>query len=427
MEHLHHYGISQDPFSNELDLRFYFDSACHRDALRRVERGMRQNKGLTILTGEAGTGKTLLARRIFEALEEEVFEASLMVVLPGAADAHAILSRFARQLGVEEPAPDRSGLLAQIYEGLAIVREDGRHAVLVIDDAHVLSSEAMAEIGGLLNMEYEERRLISLLLVGLPELDERLAGDAALVQRVDVRVRLMPLDLINATSYIAHRLAAVGARLEIIPAATVESLSKFSRGRPRLINTLADNALFEAYLAGRPQIESSDVERAANDLGIGPDPGTTYTQLAPSPSLQRDSSGTTSSPVVGDITDPDAGPALDLQVAEQRSPTADVPRADLGALLEPVGGVAEELTTVLGADFEAAADTIDLDSEVMGLMSDGPEELPLAPLPTFEAASAGPGAMAEATQIALPDANEEEIVSSDIQELDDLFIELIED
>ena len=82
MEHLQHFGMLYDPFGNDPDLRFYFDSACHRDATMRVERGLRQNKGLTVLTGLAGTGKTLLTRRLFEALEEEIFDATLLVLLP---------------------------------------------------------------------------------------------------------------------------------------------------------------------------------------------------------------------------------------------------------------------------------------------------------------------------------------------------------
>ncbi|MBY0401383.1 AAA family ATPase [Myxococcota bacterium] len=268
MEHLHHFGLTQDPFSNESDLRLYVDGPSHRDAQRRVERGLRQHKGLTVLAGEGGMGKTLLARRMLDGLEEEIFEATLLVMLPGAADAMGIFQRFARQLGAEEPARDRAGVLGQIYERLAIVREDGRHAVLIVDDAHVMSPQVFAELGGLLSLEYEDRRLMSMLLVGSSALDQQIRNDASLFPRVDVRVWIKPLDLRSTTAYLMHRLSVARGRAELIPAATIEALHKFGRGRPRLLNTLADNALFEAYLAGRHAIDPGDVERAAADLGV---------------------------------------------------------------------------------------------------------------------------------------------------------------
>ncbi len=278
VEHLQHFGLAQDPFSNEPDLRFFFESASHRDAQRRVERGLRQHKGLTLLTGEGGMGKTLLARRILDSLEEEVFEATLLVMLAGAADATGILQRFVRQLGTEDPSEDRATLLAEIYEQLAIIREDGRHAVLMIDDAQVMTPEVFAELGGLLNLEYEDRRMVSMLFIGSPELDALVQRDASMAPRIDVRVQLHPLSSENAAAYVAQRLAFVGTSADLVPAPALDALYKFGRGRPRLINTLADNALFEAYLAGRPRLEPGDVERAAMDLGVGPDPGTTYTQ-----------------------------------------------------------------------------------------------------------------------------------------------------
>jgi type II secretory pathway predicted ATPase ExeA len=283
LEHLHHFGLSQDPFSNESDLRLYFESPSHRDAQRRVERGLRQHKGLTLLTGEGGMGKTLLARRILDGLEEEIFEATLLVMLPGAADAMGIFQRFARQLGAEEPARDRAGVLGQIYEQLAIVREDGRHAVLIVDDAQVMSPQVFAELGGLLSLEYEDRRLMSMLFVGSPELDRQIQNDASLFPRVDVRVRIQPLDLQSSIAYLTHRLQVARARPDLIPPATMEVLCKLSRGRPRRLNTLADNALFETYLAGRMSMEPGDVERAAADLGIGleGDPSGAHPRMTP--------------------------------------------------------------------------------------------------------------------------------------------------
>ena len=276
MEHLQHFGLTRDPFSNEPDLRFYFESGSHHDAQRRVERGIRQHKGLTVLTGDGGMGKTLLSRRILESLEEEVFESTLLMMLPGAADSTSVLQRFVRQIGADEPATERAELLGQIYEQLSIVREDGRHAVLIVDDAQILSPDVLAELGGLLSLEYEDKRLLSMLLVGSPDLDELVENDAGMKPRLDVRVRLQPFDLANTKAYVKHRLLSVQGLEGLVPSEAIDTLHKFGRGRPRLINTLADNALFETYLGGRLAIEPMDVERAAGDLGIGTDPGSSF-------------------------------------------------------------------------------------------------------------------------------------------------------
>jgi general secretion pathway protein A len=457
VEHLQHFGLTQDPFNNEPDLRFYFDSACHREAMLRVDRGLRQNKGFTLLTGEPGTGKTLLARRLFESLEEEIFEVALMVILPGAADAHTVLTRFAKQLGVEEPNGERSALLGEIYEQLAIVREEGRHAVLIIDDAHALEASAMTEIAGLLNLEYEDKRLLSLLMVGQPELDQCLARDASLLQRVDVRVRLEALDLVNTTSYVAHRIATVGGKLEIVPTPTIESLFKFSRGRTRLVNTLADNALFEAYLGGRHQIEPADVERAASDLGIGMDPGMTYGPQSLGNGASMGGSFSYSSaatpqvegdPVMGDLDLPPAdsmtraAPARDAPMAAVFEPE---PFQDAIAFEDPLDVQDPAVATAL----DSANVLRDLESDISDLFDSngGTNSEPVSELGTDEIESvfsipeAEPALEAEpvfAEQVSsvLGEVEATRVVFDvvdgpgapvAVEELDDLFVELIED
>lgn len=266
MEHFHEFDLNQDPFQNEPDLRFFFASPTHRRAKLRVDRALRQSKGLVVLAGEGGTGKSLLARSIFEELEEEMFESSLMVMMQGTADAVSVLRRFSAQLGTEDPPTDRAELLALLYDQLAIVREDGRHAVLIIDDAQVLGHEAMTEIAGLLSFEYEDRRLISLLLVGAPELDDIVASVPSLGERVDVRVRLDALSEGEAAAYLAHRIQVAGGNPEIFEASAIKAIYTFGRGRPRRMNTLADNALFEAFLSGHKQVSEDDVHRASDDL-----------------------------------------------------------------------------------------------------------------------------------------------------------------
>ena len=269
MEHLQHFGLAEDPFRNEPRLDTFFETHANRDALRRLERGLRQAKGLLVLVGDVGAGKTMVVRRLLESLEEEVFDASMLVVLHGAADARWMLGRFAAQLGIEEPAPEREALLAQIYEKLAIVREEGRHAVLIIDDAQALATHTtLAEVCGLLKLEYEDRRLLSLVLTGAPSLEQALAGDPSLTHRVDVKVRLEALDPTGAAAYLAHRIDVAGGNPAILESGAVAALHALGGGLPGRMNTLADNALFEAFLCGRPKMTRTDVERASRDLGV---------------------------------------------------------------------------------------------------------------------------------------------------------------
>lgn len=269
MEHLSTFKLKRDPFANEPQLSFYYESPAHQDAERRLVRAMMQNKGLSLVTGMGGVGKTLLVRHFLEALEEEVFEACMLVPMPGLTDGHWILDRFARQLGVEEPAEDPQTLMAELYEQLAIVREDGRQTVLIFDEAHVLADQGLlGELRGLLNLEYEDRRLLCIVLAGLQSLDDAIRSEPALCDRVDLRIDLAPLDATYSAQYLTHRILTAGGNPAILEAPAVDALIKASRGVPRHLNSLADNALFEAHLAGRVSTSADDVARAAADLRI---------------------------------------------------------------------------------------------------------------------------------------------------------------
>jgi type II secretory pathway predicted ATPase ExeA len=227
-------------------------------------------------------------RRLLECLEEEVFEASMMVVLDGAADASWMLKRFVKQLGVEDPAPEREGMIAQIYDQLAIVREDGRQPVLIIDDAHALAKHgALAEVCSLLKLEYEDRRLLTLVLAGPVDLDQSLSADASLAHRIDVRVELASLNPEAAAGYLAHRVSQVAGNPGIIDAGALTALHELGRGYPGLMNTLADNALFEAFICGRNQMTRVDVERAHRDLGWAGVASNTATPNAPAPEVPK--------------------------------------------------------------------------------------------------------------------------------------------
>jgi general secretion pathway protein A len=269
VEHLSTFGLSRDPFANEPQLDLFFESQSARETAARLRRAAQQGKGLVLLTAAGGLGKTMLVRHVLEGLEEELFEACLLVPVPGVSDGAWVLDRLARQLGVESPSRDRATALSEVYDQLAIVREDGRHAVVILDEAQVLAEQGvLRELRGLLNLEYEERRLLTLVLVGMPALARAVADEPALADRVDVPLRLAPLTPEESSRYITHRIRAAGGNPAIVESGAVSALVKWGAGVPRLLNRLADAALFEAHMAGRVSATAADVERAAAELEL---------------------------------------------------------------------------------------------------------------------------------------------------------------
>jgi type II secretory pathway predicted ATPase ExeA len=194
VEHLHHFGLAEDPFRSDAAEKFDVELPSQQEALARVDRGVRQGRGFVVLVGGVGAGKSRVARQLYDGLEEEQFEAAMMVVLRREVGAEWLLARIARQLGVERAESDREAVIRQIYERLAIIHEDGRRAVLIIDDAHGLANaDTLSELCGLVKLEYEERRLVTVVLVGAPPLDAAIAADPLVSHHVEVRVPLAPL------------------------------------------------------------------------------------------------------------------------------------------------------------------------------------------------------------------------------------------
>jgi type II secretory pathway predicted ATPase ExeA len=275
VEHLSHFGLKRDPFANDALVSFYFEDEVFADAERRLLRGATQGKGLCLLAAPGGSGKTMLVRHLLESLDEEAYESVLLIPMAGVSDGRWILDRFARQLGVEEPADEPSAVLGQLYEQLAVVREDGRRAVLIIDEAHVLADQAMlGEVRGLLNLEYEDRRLLTVILAGLPHLVDETEEGGVLAERVEIRVELPPLDPQASARYLTHRICAADGSPAILESGAIDAMVRLAAGNPRRLNILADNSLYEAYLAGRLRATAEDVARAASDLGLSPqEPG----------------------------------------------------------------------------------------------------------------------------------------------------------
>ena len=269
MTYLDFFELNQEPFSNAPVSRFYFGSAQHAQALMRLTHAVSNMKGLAVLVGDIGAGKTTLARRMLDSLPEEEYEAALLVIIHSGITAGWLLRRIALQLGVESPAEEKLALLSQLYQRLVRIYEQGKKAVVLIDEAQMLASrELMEEFRGLLNLEVPERKLLSFVFFGLPEIEDNLRLDPPLAQRVALKYRLEPLRPEDTEAYIQHRLRLAGAPRIPFTTAALQAIHARARGTPRLINTICDNALFEGFVARTREIDDRAIERVARDLGL---------------------------------------------------------------------------------------------------------------------------------------------------------------
>lgn len=270
MSYVDYYGLTEEPFSNApVSSKFYYNSAQHSQALVRVMHAVDSMKGLALVVGDIGSGKTTLARRILDQLPEEEYEASLLVIIHSAITADWLLSRIATLLGVENPRSEKIDLLGEIYKVLKKNYDAGKKTVILVDEAQMLQTrEIMEEFRGLLNLEVPESKLLTFVFFGLMEIEDHLRLDEPLEQRVAVKYILRPLSAEATEAYMKHRLHAAGASKMLLTKEAVDCVYHLSRGIPRLINTLCDNALFEGYLLKVDLISESIVRNIARDLRL---------------------------------------------------------------------------------------------------------------------------------------------------------------
>lgn len=269
MSYAQFFGFEREPFSNAPDSRFYFENAQHKQAQVRIRHVIDSGGGLAVVSGGIGSGKTTLARRILDTLPLEIYESSLLVMVHSGITPEWILTRIAMQLGVKDPAADRMAVLKQLYERLLEIHAEGRHAVVLIDEAQMLQTSAlMEEFRGLLNLEIPGKKLLNLIFFGLPEVEECLQLDKPLAQRVAMRYHLHPLQEVETREYISHRLRIAGGKEGLFTPEAVATIQRFSAGVPRLINTLCANSLFEAFLTSTHMVEPRTVSSVAGDLGL---------------------------------------------------------------------------------------------------------------------------------------------------------------
>jgi len=264
------YGLKENPFRLTPDPSFLCLTTHHREALAGLVYSICTRPGLTILVGEAGTGKTTLLYSIVELLEKRRFVKALCTnpTLTRAEFYDLLMLEFK----IDCPSL-KSRQLAALHEALLRNRRDNRPSVLIVDEAQRLSSELLEEIRLLLNLETPREKLLQIIIAGQPELGEVINRPEMrqLKQRVSSMCKLYPLSLTEVKEYIQHRMAQAGlSKQSVFPESTIELIYDYSRGIPRLVNSLCDSALQTGFGLHAERITPAIIEEVASDLELTP-------------------------------------------------------------------------------------------------------------------------------------------------------------
>jgi general secretion pathway protein A len=264
------FGLSENPFNVTPDSRYLYLSPQHREALNHLVYGINERKGFIVITGDIGTGKTTICRALLSMLDDSISSALILNSYVSDLD---LLETITTEFGI---GPGQGGQTKKRYidtlnEFLLENFASGKNAVLLVDESQNLSLRTLEQIRMLSNLETEQEKLLQIVLVGQPELDELLHSPLLqqLNERITVRYDIGPLDREQVGNYVEHRLAVAGGN-GVDPRflrGTDKSIFEYSRGIPRRINTLCDRALLIAYTRDTHDIDGTVIKEAAHDIG----------------------------------------------------------------------------------------------------------------------------------------------------------------
>lgn len=268
--YLNYYGFERMPFNNTPDTFFYFPSPKHQEALSRLVYAISERKGFVMVSGEIGSGKSTLCRALLAQLPGECRTA---LITHTHLDATQLIRAIADDLNLATVGKNDREVLQVLYDYLIEQLTEGCTVVIIIDEAQNLPTEALEAIRMISNLETEQEKLIQLLLLGQPELRERMKHPdlEQLRQRLAVQFHLEPLSRAETATYIEHRLTRANPAEPIhFPRRARCEVYRYSGGVPRLINTICDNALLTAFTQQRRRITPGLIREAAGDLDLEP-------------------------------------------------------------------------------------------------------------------------------------------------------------
>lgn len=261
-----HFGLRELPFGITPDTSFFFACSVYREALNTLLIAARNGEGFIKITGEVGTGKTLLCRKFMAMLDESFVTA----YIPNPyLDPRSLMLALADELEIAQPRDvDQYELLKAINYRLLVLAREGKRAILCLDEAQAMPLESLEALRLLTNLETEKRKLLQIVLFGQPELDVKLQHESIrqLTQRITFHYQLKPLSRDDLEFYLSHRLSIAGfSGSRMFSRDAVRMLNSASGGVPRLINILAHKALMLTYGEGKQQVRATHVKAAAQD------------------------------------------------------------------------------------------------------------------------------------------------------------------
>jgi type II secretory pathway predicted ATPase ExeA len=265
------FNLQRNPFEITPDPEFLFPTRRHNEALSALYYGVKRHKGFVVLTGEVGTGKTLLVRCLLQLLNRG--NVDYAYVFNSLLSPLEFLQYIGGDLGLPTSGKTKSDLLLMLGNYLVERHRKKLTTVLVVDEAHHLSPEVLEEVRLLTNLETSQDKLLQIMLVGQPELDEKLDSFELrqLKQRIALRSELQPLTFEETKGYIVRRLQLAGANSHseaLFPLGTMMVVHRHSRGIPRLINTICENALISTYARQLRVVPPDVIEDVASEFRL---------------------------------------------------------------------------------------------------------------------------------------------------------------
>jgi general secretion pathway protein A len=273
-----YFNLARNPFELTPDPSFLFSTRRHNEALATLYYGIRRHKGFVVVTGEVGTGKTLLLRCLLQLLQESK-DINYAYLFNSRLCATEFLQYIVSDFGLPASGKNKGELLLDLSRFLVSRGSRKLTTVLILDEAHHLSADILEEVRLLTNLETAEDKLLQIVLVGQPELDEKLdsVGLRQLKQRIALRAWLAPLDWDETKGYIERRLQIAGTSphaVELFSEQTIMAVYRHSGGFPRLINTICENALITAYARQIQRVTPDIIENVAKEFRLDVFPST---------------------------------------------------------------------------------------------------------------------------------------------------------